>query len=311
MSPRPDPADVRRLAVVGAGGLIGASWVAFFLSRGIDVVAQDPAEGAEKRLHDFIDRTQAELRPHGTNVGELRFERELARAVDGVQFVQENAPENEAIKAALFTQLDALTPPEVILASSTSSLLRSRLVVDCRHPERCIMAHPINPPHLMPLVEIVAGDPEVGGWAARFFAFHGKIPVVLRREAVGHIANRLASALWREAVHLVAEGIASVEEIDTAVTNGPGLRMAVMGPTMLYHTGGGPGGLKQYLKHLGPSQERRWADLGTPKLSPEVQRMLIEGVGEEARGRGIEALETERDAAIRAILRSRRAPIAE
>ena len=155
---------------------------------------------------------------------------------------------------------------------------------------------------------IVAGSAEVADWAARFYALHGKKPVVLKREAVGHIANRLASAMWREAVSMVEQGIASVEDIDTAVTHGPGLRMAVMGPTMLYHTGGGSGGLEQYLKHLGPSQERRWADLGSPSLTPEVQRQLIDGVREEARGRSIAELEVERDDAIRAILRSREKP---
>ena len=305
---RPNPEDVSRIAVVGAGGLIGASWVAFFLSRGIDVVAQDPAAGAEQRLNDFITRTKSVLPPIGPGPGRLQFEPDLDRALAGVEFVQENAPENEAIKTEIFTRLDALTSPEVILASSTSSLLRSRLVVHCQHPARCIMAHPINPPHLMPLVEIVAENDAVADWASRFYAFHGKKPVVLKREAVGHIANRLASAMWREAVFMVEQGIATVEDIDTAVTNGPGLRMAVMGPTMLYHTGGGPGGLEQYLKHLGSSQERRWADLGSPTLSPEVQRQLIEGVRLESRGKSVEELELQRDNAIRAILRTRELP---
>ncbi len=246
------------------------------------------------------------LRPPGTRVGNLRFERELEPALRDVEFVQENAPENEAIKAELFARVDALTAPEVIIASSTSSLLRSRIVAKCAHPERCIMAHPINPPHLMPLVEIVADNAEVADWSARFFAFHDKKPVVLKREAVGHIANRLASALWREAVSMVEQGIATVEDIDIAVTHGPGLRFATMGPTMLYHTGGGAGGLEQYLHHLGASQERRWADLGTPKLTEEVKRQLIEGVLAEADGRSIEQLEAERDHAIREILRMRR-----
>ena len=157
----------------------------------------------------------------------------------------------------------------------------------------------------MPLVEIVADNPEVADWASRFYAFHGKKPVVLKREAVGHIANRLASALWQEAVSMVEQGIATVEDIDTAVTHGPGLRFAVMGPTMLYHTGGGRGGLEQYLRHLGASQERRWADLGTPKLTEELQRQLIAGVLDEAAGRSIDQLEEERDRAIREILRTR------
>lgn len=303
---RPNPKDVRCIAVLGAGGLIGASWSAFFLSRGVDVVAQDPAEGAEERLAEFIERTHAVLRPANAQVGSLRFERELEPALRGVEFVQENAPENETIKTELFARVDALTAPAVVIASSTSSLLRSRIVAKCAHPERCIMAHPINPPHLMPLVEIVADNAEVADWASRFYAFHGKKPVVLKREAIGHIANRLASALWREAVFMVEQGIASVEDIDTAVTHGPGLRFAVMGPHMLYHTGGGRGGLEQYLRHLGSSQERRWADLGAPKLTEEVQRKLIEGVLDEAAGKSIEELEASRDQAIRDILRTRR-----
>jgi len=302
---RPGPSEVSSVCVVGAGGLIGASWVAFFLSRGLEVVAQDPAPAAEGKLLAFLARTHDELPPVPAGRGALAFECDLEKAVSRAQFVQENAPENEVVKRELFTRLDRATAPEVIIASSTSSLLRSRLVVDCIHPDRCIMAHPINPPHLVPLVEIFASNPAVAEWAASFYAFHGKRPVVLKKEAIGHIANRLVSAMWREAVYLVDQGVATVEDIDEAVTQGPGLRLAVMGPTMLYHTGGGAGGLAQYLKHLGPSQERRWADLGQPSLTPEVQQKLVDGVLAEARDRSIESLEAERDNAMRAILKTR------
>jgi carnitine 3-dehydrogenase len=174
------------------------------------------------------------------------------------------------------------------------------------YPRRLVVAHPFNPPHLVPLVEVYGSAVAPISRRAALFRRLGKTVVVLKKEAPGHVANRLASALWREAVNIVAEGIADVADVDAALVNGPGLRWAVVGAHMTYHLGGGPGGIESYLRHLGPSRERRWQSLGSPKLTPRVRKKLIEGVLMEAEGRSIETLERERDAKLIWILRARK-----
>jgi carnitine 3-dehydrogenase len=251
-----------------------------------------------------VERAMAELAALGkVRQGRFTFHHTLAEALDGSDFIQESTSEDEGLKRKLLAQIDALTPPQVLLANSTSSLRLSRLVADCIHPKRHVVGHPFNPPHLMPLVEIVASDPAAATRAADFYKRVGRYPVVLRREMPGHIANRLASALWREAVYLVSEGIAEVADIDAAVCQGPGLRWAVMGPYMIYHLGGGEGGIAQYLTHLGPSQERRWESLGAPRLDAAARRMIVEGVLAETAGRSVRVLEDERDRALIDILK--------
>ncbi len=288
---------VQRVAVV-ATGVIGASWAAYFLAHGMDVATSDPASGAEDYLRAFIERARPDLARLGlTGNGRLSFLDEVEEAVMDAGFVQENAPEREELKRVLLARLDRAAPPDVIIASSTSSLLRSRMVQDCATPERVIVAHPFNPPHLVPLVELV-GDPAATRWATDFYRATGKRPVVLKREATGHIANRLTAALWRQALYILEQGVAEVEDIDAAVAHGPGLRWAHMGPFMTYHLGGGPGGLRHYMDHLGPSQMRRWQDLGTPTVDEELTRRAVEGVAREAAGRSVEELERERDEAL-------------
>jgi carnitine 3-dehydrogenase len=294
---------VRRVAVVGSG-TVGASWAALFLAHGLDVAATDPAPDAEKRLRRFVERAQRQLAELGCRgTGRLEYHAGLAEALAGVDLVQENAPEDEAVKVRLLAEIDGLVPPEAIVASSTSALLRSRIVADCRHKDRHIVAHPFNPPHLMPLVEIVGDDGAVVARACRFYAALGRKPLVLRREVEGHLANRLASALFREAVSLIEQGVAGVGDVDAAVSQGPGLRWAIMGPCLLYHLGGGTGGIAHYLEHLGPSQARRWASLGNPTFGPEARARIAEGVLAEAAGRSVEELEEERDRALLGILR--------
>lgn len=217
---------------------------------------------------------------------------------------QENAPERLDLKIDLLARLDRAAPKGALIASSTSSLLRSRMVRDCADPGRVVIAHPFNPPHLVPLVELV-GEPDACRRAAEFYAAIGKRPVILNREATGHIANRLTAALWREALYIVEQGIADVEDVDAAITAGPGLRWAVMGPFMTYHLGGGAGGIAHYLDHLGPSQMHRWNDLGTPTVDEDLKRQVVGGVDREAAGRTIGQLEQERDRALLAILGTR------
>ena len=297
---------IQRIAIVGAG-MIGASWAALATAHGLDVSAYDPAPEAEAKFRAYVERARAQLAELGLiGNGNIAFSADLAATLSGAQFVQENGPENEAVKRELLARIDAGSPPDAIIASSTSALVRSAIVADCANPARIIIAHPFNPPHLVPLVEIVGADEAVVARAAAFYRKLGRRPVILNREMPGHIANRLASALYREAVHLVEQGVASVSEIDAALCNGPGLRWALMGPHMTYHLGGGEGGIAGYLAHLGPSQVRRWQALGNPDLGEEVQRAIVAGVAEEAAGRSIAELEMRRDEGLLALLKSRK-----
>jgi len=296
---------IKRVAVIGCG-TVGASWAALFLGHGLDVAAYDPSPGAEERLQSFVDHALDQLAELGIREkGELRFSGDLTDVLGAADFVQENVPEDEALKRRMLADIDALAAEGVIVASSTSALLRSSIVAECKRPHRFIVAHPFNPPHLVPLVELVGEDEGIIQEAAEFYRTLGRRPVILRREMPGHIANRLSSALYLEAVYLVEQGVASVADIDAALCNGPGLRWAVMGPHMTYHLGGGPGGIEHYLSHLGPSQVRRWASLGNPSLSPKVQKRIVEGVAEEAGSRSIQELEERRDRALLDILKSR------
>jgi carnitine 3-dehydrogenase len=296
---------IKRVAVIGCG-TVGASWAALFLGHGLDVTAYDPSPGAEERLQSFVGHALDQLVELSTREkGELRFSGDLTDVLGAADFVQENVPEDEALKRRMLADIDALAAEGVIVASSTSALLRSSIVAECKTPHRFIVAHPFNPPHLIPLVELVGEDEAIVQQAAEFYRTIGRRPVILKREMPGHIANRLSSALYREAVYLVEQGVASVSDIDAALCNGPGLRWAVMGVHMTYHLGGGPGGIEHYLAHLGPSQVRRWASLGNPTLSPEVQKQIVEGVAEEAGDRSIQELEERRDRALLEILKSR------
>lgn len=293
---------IERVAVIGTG-TIGMSWAALFLARGLAVGASDPAQGAEPRLRRFVADAWPVLARLGAIApappqDRLSFHAEPEMAVSGADFVQENAPEREDVKQALLARIDAALPPGIVIASSSSGLLISRLQTACRHPERVVLGHPFNPPHLLPLVEVVGGTltaPETVARAMEFYAAIGKRPIHIRREVPGHIANRLQAALWREAVHLVASGVADVADVDAAISEGPGLRWALMGPHLTFHLAGGAGGMAHFLDQLGPPLEGWWNDLGSPSLTPQIRRELIEGVAAEAGERDIAALAAERD----------------
>jgi carnitine 3-dehydrogenase len=300
-----------RIAVVGTG-LIGSSWAALFLARGHGVVATDPAPDAEAHLRDYVARAWPALTTLGlapdASINRLRWAPNLAEALTDADWVQENGPEREEFKQQLFAEMDALAAPATILASSSSGLTMSAIQARCRHPERCVIAHPFNPPHLIPLVEIVGGQatsPATIDQAMTFYRALGKHPIHLQREVPGHVANRLQAALWREAVHLVAEGVASVADVDEAVRQGPGLRWALMGPHLTLHLGGGRGGLTHFLDHLSGPFTRWWEDLGHPTLTPEVRAALIAGVEAEAAGRTIPELEHARDEQLLSLLTQR------
>jgi len=296
------------IAVLGAG-LVGAGWAALFVHHGATVTVWDPVAGALDGLDARMAAPLAalsRLSPPAGPHGRLLSTSVLAEAVAEADLVQENAPEKVPLKHALYAAVEAAAPATAIIASSTSSLTWSELAPHLVRPESFITAHPFNPPHLVPLVELYGIDADTLDRAEAIYRAAGRAPVRLKKDATGHIANRLASALWREAVNMVAEGIADVEAIDEALVNGPGLRWSVVGAHMAYHLGGGPGGIEAYLEHLGPSQERRWQALGDPRLTPEVRAALIEGVRREAAGRDIATLEAERDEGLIRALRARR-----
>ncbi|MEV8624479.1 3-hydroxyacyl-CoA dehydrogenase NAD-binding domain-containing protein [Streptomyces sp. NPDC051079] len=266
-----------KVAVVGTG-VIGASWTTLFLEYGHEVVATDPAPGAEARLRAAVTAPQERL----------SFTPDLAEAVADAGFVQENGPERPELKDEVFAVLDSAAPPGTVLASSSSGLLPSRIQQACAaHPERVLVGHPFNPPHLIPLVEVVPGERTAEGAVEEAMAFYrtlGRHPIRLRQELPGHVANRLQAALWREAYSLVERGAASVADIDAAIAHGPGLRWALLGPFLNQHLSGGPGGIAHVLEHLGPPMEEWWADLGAPRLTPELTRAITEGVADELAG---------------------------
>ena len=307
----PPVAGVETVAVVGAG-VIGASWCALFLARGLTVRVYDPDAGALEAVAGVVERAWGPLAALGevaSGASPVRLHTcgVLDDALRGANFVQECGPDREPAKQALFDAIDGTLPADVVVASSTSSLLISRLQAGRRQPQRYLVGHPFNPPHLVPLVEVVAGeatDPAALEWAMDFYRHLGRRPVRVRKEVVGHIANRLTAALYQEAVHLVMEGVASVEDVDDAVRFGPGMRYAVMGPHLTYHLAGGAGGIEHFLEHLAPGHERRFADLGRVRFTDEVKRALREGVREETGDLDIATLERQRDEALVALLRA-------
>jgi 3-hydroxyacyl-CoA dehydrogenase len=292
--------EMGNIAVIGTG-LIGGGWTLHFLRQGYDVSAHDPADGAEDRLREMVARDWPLMERLGLADGacpdRLVFHDSLASALADAEPVLECAPECLDVKQALFEEMDHIAPPHVLLFSCTSSFTISEIRARVRNPERCLLGHPFNPPHILPLVEVAGGprDSEPVRRAMEFWEMAGKVPVHLRKELPGHLVNRLTAALFREAVHLIAEDVADVEDIDKAIAFGPGPRLALAGPFMNYHLGGGAGGIEHYLRHLGPSQVARWKSLGDPDLTDAVATKIVEGVKRQAAGRSIAELAAERD----------------
>ena len=311
---RPAPAAVNTVALLGTG-TIGASWATYFLARGFSVTAWDPAEDNEERLRAFIDAAWPAMErlglANGADPGQVRVVADPEVAVDGAVFVQENAPEDAALKRALYRRIDGALSPDAVLASSTSGLLISELQEGLRSGPRFVVGHPFNPPHLVPLVEVVGGrdtDPATVDWALALYNAHGKRAIRVEREVPGHIANRLQAALLREAFDLLLSGTASAADIDAAVSHGPGLRWAFMGPFLTMHLAGGEGGTRGALNHFGPGLERWWADSGTPRLDEDAIEVMSRAVGEMLGGQSIPALAAERDTRLLALLAALETP---
>lgn len=304
------PDQVERIAVLGAG-TIGASWTAWFLGRGKRVAVYDPRPEAEAYVRRYIADAWPTLEQLGlathADTDAWTFHTDPAEAVHDAQFVQENAPERLNTKRDLYAAIETALPAEAIFASSSSGIIMSELQHGFRAAPRMAIGHPFNPPHLIPLVEVVGGRetaPETITWCLAFYAAIGKRPIHIRKEAPGHLANRLQAALYREAVSAVASGLASVEDVDTAITAGPGLRWAIMGPHMTFHLGGGEGGMTHMLAQFAPVFEGWWASMGTPELTDALCRQIIDGVRAEAAGRSVQELGAERDALLVAIMRT-------
>ena len=295
------PDQVRRVAIVGAG-VIGGGWAVHYLRMGLDVAVYDPAPRAEAALLRLRDGAWPVIERlglrHGASPDRLTFHTDLAGAIAGADFVQENGPEDAKVKQAILADIDRAVPPEVIIASSTSGFAMTMLQAGCANPQRCVVGHPFNPPYLIPLVEVVGGkltDPVAVDWLAEFYTGAGKRVLRLTRELPGFIGNRLQEALWREALHMVAAGEATVEEIDASIAHGPGLRWALMGPILTFHLAGGAGGMAHMLDHFGAALDEPWTRLEAPPLTEELRERLVQGCLRQARGRSVAELQAMRD----------------
>lgn len=295
-------------AVLGAG-VIGASWAALFLAAGHRVAVYDPAEGSEDFVRRYVEAAWPVLVELGlTERGDpeaLSFHADPAEAVACASFIQESVPERLPIKHEIYARIEDAVADGAVVASSASGLTLTEMQGGWRDPARLVLGHPFNPPHLIPLVEVMGNDrtdEDAVTTAEAFYADVGKVTIRVNREVPGHVANRLQAALWREAIHLVTTGVASVEDVDKAVWAGPGLRWAAMGPTMLFSLAAGQGGLPEFCERYGDSFHRWWGDLGDPKLDPATAAVLSEGVDAESGGASQEELSRRRDALIVAML---------
>ncbi len=302
--------QVTRTAALG-GGVIGASWTALFLAAGKSVAVFDPAPGAERQIRADVDTAwptlvELGLADRGTPDA-ITFHSDPRHAVEGAQFVQESVPERLDVKHELFAQIEPALADDAIVASSASGLTLTEMQGGWARPARFVLGHPFNPPHLIPLVEVLGNDhtaPGVVEAARTFYESVGKVTIEVRREVPGHVANRLQAALWREAIHLVNEGVASVADVDTAVWAGPGLRWAAMGPTTLFHLGAGEGGLASFCQRYTESFNRWWDDLGELHLDDDISAELVSQVAAEYGDTTISDLAARRDALITAMLRA-------
>jgi 3-hydroxyacyl-CoA dehydrogenase len=303
---------INRVAIIGTG-VIGASWAALFLAKGLEVVATDVAPNAEASLRRFIEEAWPALKRLGLAPGasqaNLKFTPDLPTALRDADFVQENGPERIEFKRKLYGEIDDLLPADVIVASSSSGLTMSEIQLGAvTHPERCVIGHPFNPPHLIPLVEIVGGaktSEDTIRRAAEFYTSLGKRTIRLHKELPGHVANRLQAALGREVYYLVAEGVVSVADIDTAVCWGPGLRWGVMGQVLLNHLGGGQGGIEHFFNQFTAPLTAWWKVLGSVELTSEVRQKLIDGLHAEVGSRTVDEMSAQRDAILLGLLELR------
>jgi carnitine 3-dehydrogenase len=303
--------EIQNVAIVGTG-VIGASWAAYYLSRGFGVVATDPAPNAEAGLRKYVDEAWKILSKTGLSPSasrdRLSFAPSMAQALAKADFVQENGPERPDFKVKMFAEMDDATPPDSIIASSSSGITMDVIQSACKRPERCVIGHPFNPPHVIPLVEVVGGaktSPETIEKAMAFYSSIGKKPIRLFKALPGHVANRLQAALYKEVLYLIQQGVLSVADADVAVSYGPGPRWGVMGPSLQWHLGGGAGGIKHFMEHIMGPMETWMKALGTPDITPELKQTVADAVLQIAGNRSVEQLAAEENEVVTGLLSSR------
>jgi 3-hydroxyacyl-CoA dehydrogenase len=306
--------EIQNIAIVGTG-VIGASWAAYYLSRGFSVIATDPAPNAEINLRKYVDAAWTTLSKNGLSPNasreRLTFQPKMAEALAKADFVQENAPERPDFKIKLFVEMDDATPPDSILASSSSGITMDVIQSQCKRPERCVIGHPFNPPHVIPLVEVVGGAKTSSQTIENTMAFYasiGKKPIRLFKALPGHVANRLQAALYKEVLYLIQQGVLSVEDADAAVSYGPGPRWGVMGPSLQWHLGGGQNGIHHFMEHLMDPMAGLMKTLGSPNVTPELKQTVTDGVMRMAGNRSVEELAEEENEVLTGLL-SRRASV--
>ncbi len=302
---------VHRVGIVGTG-VIGASWAAHYLARGFDVVCTDPAPNAEANLRKYVDEAWPALVTIGLVPGasreRLSFTTNMREALSKADFVQENGPERKDFKIKLFVDMDDATPPDSIIASSSSGITPSVMQSACKRPERILVGHPFNPPHIIPLVEVVGGaktSPEAIEQAMAFYASIGKKPIQLRKEIPGHVANRLQIALYKEVLYLIEQDVLSVADVDDAVSWGPGLRWGIIGPNLQFHLAGGAGGMKHFMEGVFTGLAPVMDNLGNPRVTPELKQKVTEGVLQEAGKRSVEQIANSENEQLLGLLRIR------
>jgi len=300
--------SIKTFAAIGAG-VIGSGWVSRALAHGLDVIAWDPAPGAEKQLRDNVANAWPALERVGLAEGasqeRLRFVKTIEECVAQTDFIQESAPEREELKLALHEQISRAAKPDAIIASSTSGLLPTDFYASALHPERCIVGHPFNPVYLLPLVEVLGGErtsPSTIDAASGIYRSLGMRPLHVRKEVPGFIADRLLEALWREALHLVDEGVATTGEIDDAIRFGAGIRWSFMGTFLTYTLAGGDAGMRHFMQQFGPALELPWTKLVAPKLTDQLIDRVVDGTAEQVGSRSIKQLERYRDECITNVL---------
>ena len=300
--------SIKTFAAIGAG-VIGSGWVARALAHGLDVIAWDPAPGAEKQLRDNVANAWPALERVGLAEGasqeRLRFVKTIEECVAQADFIQESAPEREELKLALHEQISRAAKADAIIASSTSGLLPTDFYARALHPERCIVGHPFNPVYLLPLVEVLGGErtaPSTIDAATGIYRSLGMRPLHVRKEVPGFIADRLLEALWREALHLVDEGVATTGEIDDAIRFGAGIRWSFMGTFLTYTLAGGDAGMRHFMQQFGPALELPWTKLVAPKLTDQLIDRVVDGTAEQVGSRSIKQLERYRDECITNVL---------
>jgi carnitine 3-dehydrogenase len=307
-----DPKSVKRVSSLGAGP-IGGGWTAHFLARGYEVTSYLHDEDETDAFMSILNTAWVSLTDLGLSEGasldRLRIVTDLEEALEGAEFVQESGPERLEIKQLLYAKMGAILPPSVIIGSSTSGLMMSDIQADCTTPERTVIGHPFNPPYLLPLVEIVGGNktaPEAVAWAGDFYKIAGKAPLMMKKEIPGFVATRLQEALWREALHMVANNEASPEDIDRALMNGPAPRMAAQGQCMAFHVACGEGGMATNLDQFGPALKLPWTRLEAPELTQDLRDRMVDGCNAIAEDQHFEDMVAQRDREIVGVLNALR-----